>query len=94
MLALDIALSSSLARWWGTHMKNIGTWQECRRLIWIRFHQVETKLEDKYDDQADPREHIRICITTWKEIPREEWVHGFIHILETIPQNWYLETEL
>lgn len=25
---------------------------------------------------------------------REEWVHGFIHTLETIPQNGYLETEL
>ena len=48
----------------------------------------------KYDGQTDPKEHIQLCITAWKDIPQEEWVHGFIHTLETIPKNWYLEKEL
>lgn len=94
LLAMDITLRATLARWWGTHKKNIGTWQECRRLIWIRFVHVGTQLVDKYDGQTDPREHIQLCMTTWKEFPREEWVHGFIHTLETIPQKWYLETKI
>jgi len=33
LLALDIALKSTPARWWGTLKNNIGGWQECQRLI-------------------------------------------------------------
>lgn len=35
--ALDITLRATHARWWGTHKKNIGDWEVCRRLMWIRF---------------------------------------------------------
>lgn len=62
--------------------------------MWIRFGLVDTEINVKYDGKVDPREHIHLCTTTWEEIPRHEWVHGFIHTLEIIPQNWYLETEL
>jgi len=41
------------ARWWGTHKKNIGDWKKCRRLMWVRFGQVETKLIDKYDGHLE-----------------------------------------
>lgn len=62
--------------------------------MWIRFGQINIEMEIKYDGQTNPREHIQLCTTTWKEIPQQEWVHGFIHTLETIPKNWYLETNL
>jgi hypothetical protein len=26
--------------------------------------------------------------------PKKEWMHRFIHTLETIPKNWYLELEM
>ena len=29
-----------------------------------------------------------------KNIPRVEWVHKFVHTLEPIAQNWYMEAEL
>jgi len=51
-------------------------------------------MEVKYDCETNPREHIQLCTTTWKEIPQQEWVHRVIHTLETIPQNWYLERDL
>ena len=28
-LALDIALTATPTRWWGTHKKNIGDWKQC-----------------------------------------------------------------
>ena len=28
------------------------------------------------------------------DIPEDEWVHLFIHTLDTVPRNWYTETEL
>lgn len=37
LLAMDIALRDTLVRWWGTHKKNIRTWKEFRRLIWVGF---------------------------------------------------------
>ena len=81
-------------RWWGTHKKNIGDWKKRKRLMWERFGKVQTELTGNYEGQNDPRDHIHLCIVAWREILREEWVHGFIHTLKTIPQNWYLETEL
>ena len=31
---------------------------------------------------------------TWGEIPQSEWVHIFIHTLDVIPMNLYLEMEM
>jgi len=42
LLALDLVLRAMPSRWWGTHKKNIGDWQQCRRLMWVMFGQVET----------------------------------------------------
>jgi hypothetical protein len=39
----------------------------------------------------------RACYTvhcTWRSIPKKEWTHLFIHTLDTIPKNWYLELEV
>jgi hypothetical protein len=30
----------------------------------------------------------------WKMTPPEEWPHHFIHTLEGIPTNWYIDQEL
>jgi hypothetical protein len=30
----------------------------------------------------------------WKMTPPEEWPHHFIHTLEGIPMNWYIDQEL
>ena len=51
-LALDIALKSTPTRWCNTHKKNIGGWQECRRLRGIRFEQIDTEMEIKYDGEC------------------------------------------
>ena len=34
------------------------------------------------------------CYKAWKHVPREEWVHRFVHTLEPIAKNWYAEVEL
>ena len=58
----------------------------------ITFGSINTKIKVKYDGKVDPYEHIHRCTSVWKEILEEEWVLGFIHMLEMIPMNWYLET--
>jgi hypothetical protein len=39
-------------------------------------------------------EHVTQCIATWNKVPRKEWTHLFVHTLDTIPKNWYLELEV
>jgi hypothetical protein len=37
LLALDIALKATPARWWGAHKETIKDWYQCKRLLRIRF---------------------------------------------------------
>ena len=60
----------------------------------IRFSNDKECLQQKYTGESDPRSHIKICEQSWLDIPEDEWVHLFIHTLDTIPRNWYTETEL
>ena len=34
------------------------------------------------------------CYEAWRHVPREEWVHRFVHTLEPVAKNWYAEVEL
>ena len=40
--------------------------------------------------------HIDYCVIMWKEqlVPEEEWVHRFIHKLDMVPTNLYVQQEL
>jgi len=66
-----MALKATPTRWWNAHTNNIGGWQECRRLIGIRFGEIDIEIEIKYDGETNPRKHIQLCTTTWKEIPQQ-----------------------
>jgi hypothetical protein len=37
LLALDIALKVTPARWWVAHKDRIDNWKQCRRLLQVRF---------------------------------------------------------
>ena len=51
---MDVALRSTSARWWGTHKRNKGSWEECRILIWVIFGLVYIESEVKYDGKVEP----------------------------------------
>jgi hypothetical protein len=61
----------------------------------IRFgaEQIGNK-QYKYDRLGTPAEHLEACKTLWKMMPPEEWSHHFIHTLEGIPANWYMDQEM
>ena len=48
----------------------------------------------KYVGLIYPLDHVAQCITTWSIMSMEEWAHWFIHMLDTIPKNWYIELEM
>jgi hypothetical protein len=59
LLALDIALKATPARWSGAHKETIQDWYQCKQLLCIRFgaEQGSNKTE-RYDGQGSPFEHL------------------------------------
>jgi hypothetical protein len=51
-------------------------------------------IAQKYTGVGDPTDHVEQCRNIWRSIPKKEWMHMFIHTLDTIPKNWYLELEM
>jgi hypothetical protein len=41
-----------------------------------------------------PTDHLTQCTVTWSSVPKKEWMHLFVHTLDTIPKNWYIELEV
>ena len=37
---------------------------------------------------------MEACVQAWQHKSVDEWVHLFIHTLDTTPKNWYTETKL
>lgn len=60
----------------------------------LRFGQPNTRLNEKYDGRDDPRDHLAKWTKAYGTKLQPEWVHLFSHTLDTIPMNWYFETEL
>ena len=85
--ALDVALRATSARWWVAHKKNITTWETCHRLLIIRFGEDVGAMNYRYDGQTDPRVHIESCVKEQKHCSADEWVHLFVHTLDTSPRN-------
>ena len=49
-----------------------------------------------YRGESDPRQHLKISKDIWnrKGVPKELWVHGFIHTLGTFPKARYIQEEI
>jgi hypothetical protein len=62
LLALDIALKATPARWWGAHKETIKAWYQCKWLLRIRFSAEQKRnKKHKYDGQGAPAEHLEKC---------------------------------
>lgn len=94
LLALDVALRATRARCWTAHKISINNWGQCKILMIVRFGVVAESIIEHYSRLTDPREHILICGYVWNELPREVWTHMFVHTLDAIPRNWYVQLEL
>lgn len=85
LLALDISMKATLARWWATHKTHIQEWSQCKRLMQIRFGEKSEYIVDKYTRLTIPKDHIVTSSYVWNDLPKEAWTHMFIHTLDTIP---------
>lgn len=94
--ALDIALKATLARWWGTQKQHIGSWDPGRRMLTTQFGYSSKYIQDRYTGEASPWMYIDKCVTTRHhyQIPDDESVHQFVHTLDTILMNWYIQQEM
>ena len=94
MAVIDLAVRATPARWWHAHKGHIASWDDFKRLMAITFSNDKEWFQQKYTGESDPMSHIKICEQNWLDIPEDEWVHLFIHTLDTIPRNWYTEIKL
>ena len=90
---LDVTLRATPARWWVAHKRNIATWETFHKLLVARFGDDAGGMNYSYDGQTNSRSHMEACVEAWQHINVDEWVHLFVHTLDTTPKNWYTETE-
>jgi hypothetical protein len=60
----------------------------------IRFGIEEKGIGQKCIGERDPASHVEQCRDLWSSVQEIKWMHKFIHKLDTIPKNWYLELEM
>jgi hypothetical protein len=95
LLSLDITLKETPTIWWGVHKETIKDWYQCKRLLCIRFDaKQKIRMTQRYDRQGSLEKHLEKCRTLWRMTPPEKWPHHFIHTLEGILANWYVDQEL
>ena len=94
LLSLVVALRATPTRWWTTHQGNIATWHTCRILLTIRFGTDTGGMDSLYDGVSYPTPHIWACEEAWKNRSSDEWVHLFVHTLDSSSRHWYAEIEL
>ena len=82
-----IVLRATPTRWWNAHQGNIATWETCCRLLTIRFGTNTRGMDLIYDGVIFPALHIRACEETWKDGSSDEWVHLFVHTLDSNPRH-------
>ena len=58
ILALDVALKATPARWWVTHKQMIHDWEQCHRLMMVCFGDSEVYRARRYDGWNDPTGHL------------------------------------
>ena len=63
-------------------------------MLEIRFSENVSYVGQKYIGFMYHVDHLENYCVTWRMIPRQEWVHLFIHTLDTVPKNWYTLVEL
>ena len=86
----------TIALQWATHKDKMESWWTCIPLLQIRFRLDEGDIKLGYVGLNLPTTHLKGSIKTLnkKKIPRDEWVHLFVHMLDIIPRNQYIELEV
>ena len=60
----------------------------------IRFGEILDGIECQCDGKYNPRLHIKLYTKKWQLHSADEWVHLFVHTLDTNSRNWYTKIEL
>ncbi len=62
LVALDIMLQATPARWWVAHKHNINSWEERQRLLEVIFTEQTWDVGSIYNVYIGPRLHIDSCL--------------------------------
>jgi hypothetical protein len=59
-----------------------------------RFSAQVGSCEARYIGRSYPKDHVKSWEEAWSYIPREQWVHIFVNMMDTTPINWHLQVEM
>lgn len=85
--SLVVALRATPVRWWTTHQRKITMWETCCRLLMIGFGTETGGMDSLYDGVTCLTLDIWACEEAWKDISNDEWVHLFVHTLDSNPRH-------
>jgi len=58
LLALDVVLKVTPARWRVAHREGMKDWSQCSKLMQIRFGTKEENIVQKYIGESDPSDYV------------------------------------
>ena len=93
MQTLETALGATVVGW-TDHKKSTPSRGASQKFLRLSFMNQVQEARSKFIGQNSPQEHLRQNYAAWDNIPRAEWVHQFVHTLEPLAQNWYMEAAL
>jgi hypothetical protein len=93
-LALYVGKKVTSTRWRVKHKDGIRDWQQCKRLLQVRFGTKNESVMPKYSGLRFPADHFTKCTMQWILEPKQEWTHLIVHTLDIIPKNWYIELDV
>lgn len=94
---MNVSLQATLMRWWEAHHDHIYDWNTINfSIVHNFFPESPFRKNPIYDGHTSLQNHIKNCCSIWTDIALlvAMQTHQFIHILDTILQNWYLKEEL
>jgi len=87
LLAVNVVLKATLARWWNTHKEGMEDWLQCQKIMHVKFGiELENSVKT-YIGIIDPTDHVEYCKNRWISTSKKECKPKFIHTLDTIPKS-------
>ena len=91
---LDPAFRTKAAQWWNTYEAYPPSWVVCQKTLRLKVRDLRQDVRSWFVGKYSAHEHLEQYFEAWKHVPREEWVHWFVHTRAPVAENWYVKIEL
>jgi hypothetical protein len=87
-------MKATPVRWWDADKEGMKDRSQCQRIMNVRFGIELENIVKKYKGINHLAGHVEQCKTIWSSTPKEVLTHIFLHTMDIIMKNRYLEMEM